>query len=72
MFSGSGYTTRPMRKLYAVWTYEERMMAVVIRKFISAIFDFSLIYKSSSLRSSLIVLPEPENKGMAVVVVYTS
>ena len=74
MFPGSGYTIRPLRKLYAMWTYEERKMAVVIvnRNFIFAIFDFSQIHKSSSLRSSLILLPDPENKGIAVVVVYTS
>ena len=72
MFPGSGYTTRPLRKLCAVWTYDERKMAVVIvnRKFIITIFDFSQIHKSSSLCNSLI-LPDPENKGIAVVVVYT-
>ena len=74
MFPGSGYPTRPLRKLFAVCTYEERKMAVVIvnRKLIFAIFDFSQIHKSSSLHSSLILLPDPKNEGIAVVVVYTN
>ena len=67
MFPGSGYTTRPQRKLYVVWEYEARMMAVAIvilsRKFIFAIFDFSQIHKSSSLRSSLILLPDSRKQG---------
>ena len=65
MFSGSGYTIRLLWKLPDVWTNEELKMASVDRKSMYAIFDSSQIHRSSSLRSSLILLPDLENMGRA-------
>ena len=65
MFSGSGYTTRLLRTLFDVWTYEQIKMASVDRKLMYAIFDSSQIHTSSSLCSSLVLLPYPENLDIA-------
>ena len=66
MFWGSGYTTRLLRKLPDVWTSKEMKMASVDRKLFYAIFDYSQIHKSSSLRNSLVLLLDPKNMGIAV------
>ena len=66
MFSWSGYTTRLVRKLPDVWTYEKLNMAAVNRKLMYAVLDSSQIHTSSSLRSSLVLLPDPENMDIAV------
>ena len=44
----------------------ELKMASVNRKVICAIFDSLLIHTSESLRSSLVIVPDPENIGLAV------
>ena len=49
-----------------VWTNEELKMASVNRKLMYAVFDFSQVHTSSSLRSSLVLLPDPENMDGAV------
>ena len=66
MFSGLGYTTRQMCRLSDVWISCELKVACVDRKLIRAIFNSSQIHSSSSLRSSLVFLPDPENMGIAV------
>ena len=49
-----------------MWTNEELKMTSVNRKLIYAILDSSQIHTSSSLRSSLVLLLDPENIGIAV------
>ena len=49
-----------------MWISCEVKMASVNRKLIGSIFDFSQIHTSSSLRSSLAVLPDSENMRIAV------
>ena len=66
MFSGSGYTNRLLRKLPDVWTNEELKMTSVNRKLMYAILDSSQIHTSSSLCSSLVLLSDPKNMGIAV------
>ena len=66
MFSGSGITTKLVRKLPDVWTNEELNMASVNRKKMYAIFDSSQIHTSSNLRSSLVSFPDPDNMGIAL------
>ena len=55
MFSGSGYTTRLLRKPPDLWTNGEMKIASVDRKIMYAIFDSSQIHTSSSLCSSPLV-----------------
>ena len=66
MFSGSGYTTRLLRKLPDVWTSEEIKMVSINRKLLYPVFDNSQIYTSSSLRNSLVLLLDPVNMSLAV------
>ena len=68
MFSGSDNTIIQLRKLPDVWTNEEIKMASVDRKLMYPIyiFDYSQIHTSSSLRNSLVLLPDPINMGIAV------
>ena len=66
MFSGSGHMHWLLWKLPDVWTYEDLKLVAVDRKLIWAIFDSSQIYTSSSLLSSQVVLPDPENMVIAV------
>ena len=63
MFSGSGYTTSLLRTLPNVWTWKELKIAVVNRKFNMRHLWFHM---SNSLRSSLVLLPDPENMAIAV------
>ena len=57
---GPGNTTRQLRRLPDVQISCELNMASVNCKLICAIFDSSQIHASSSLRSSLVVLPDPK------------
>ena len=66
MFSGSGYTTRLLRKLPDVRTHEELKMAAIYRKLICAIFDSSQIHTTNCLCTSPVLLPDPKNMGIAV------
>ena len=60
------YTTRLLRRLPDVWLSCDLQMASVNRKLIYAIFNSLQIYSSGSLRSSLVLLPDTENRGIAV------
>ena len=66
MFSGSGYTTRLLRRPPDVWISCEVKMSSVNRKLLSANFDSLQLHTSSSFRSSLLWLPDPENMITAV------
>ena len=65
MFSALGHTSRLLWKLPDVWSNEELKMASVNRKLICAIFDSSqIMHTSSSLHSSLVLLPAFQNIGI--------
>ena len=66
MFSGSGYTTKQLRRLPDVWISCKLNMASVNWQFICAIFDSSRIRTSGSLCSSLELLSNPEYMSIAV------
>ena len=66
MFSGSGNKTRLLRKLVDVWICKELMMAHIYFQLTDTISNSELIHTSGSLRSSLVVYPDPGNIGIAV------
>ena len=61
-----GDDTDRTHRLPDVWIRCNLKMASVNRKLICTIFDSQQIHASSSLRSSLALLPDPENMGTAV------
>ena len=65
MFSGKGYTTRLLRRLPDVRISCELKMASINWKLICAINSLQ-IHASGSLRSCLVLLPDPENMGIVV------
>ena len=55
-----------------MWISCESKISSVNRKLTCAILDSSQIHTSSSLRSSLVVLPDSKNMGIAVEIVLLS
>lgn len=71
IFSRSCCTTK-MRKLLNVWINEGLKMACFNRKLIFDISDSSQVHTSSSLHSSLFLLPDCENMNFAVEILFLS
>jgi hypothetical protein len=66
MFSGLNYTTGLLRELPDIWISQELQMVSGYLKLICAIFDSSRIHTSMSLRGSLLLLPDRENRIIAI------
>ena len=62
MFSESSNTTRLLRRLLDVWICEELKMAHINLRLTDAMFNSQLIYTSGSLRSCLVMSPDPKTK----------
>ena len=66
MFSGSGYTTRLLRRLPDVWISCELTMSFINRKLLNAILDSIQLRTSNGFRISLVLSPDPGNMSTAV------
>ena len=66
IFSGSGYTTRLLRRPPDVCTCCKFTMSFVNRKLLSANFDSPQLYTPNGFRRSLVLRSDPENKSTAV------
>ena len=72
MFPESGYKTRLLQKQLDVWISKEAELALSNFQLTNDIVNSQLIHTLGGLRSSLVVLPDPENIGITVGISFIS